>query len=317
MAGPDFLVVGLHKSGTTWLHRNLAEDSRFVMPLVKEVNYFNFLECPNDREWIQREYYRDLLSTIEGERTSGNVPCSGLGEPLIDVALRQARAPHTPEWYEGLFSTKTSGQAAGEVSPNYAGLAIDAISRIRSKYNLHVFLLLRNPVDRLWSALRMELGRRGLEASDSRGIVELLGDAGMWHLRLDYGAVVSNWKEAFGESLHLLCYEEIAVRPEDVLDNFARTLRVGPGDPWYKARTIFNKGDPVAIPTWLGHWAFEALEGSLNFMQANFPTVPSSWSMDTDDRPPSVRNARGGALVSPTLMPPETRQAPANGLKDG
>src|SRR5215471_17299234 len=42
-AGPDFLCVGAHKAGTTWLYRQLDSHPDFWMPPVKELHYFDQL----------------------------------------------------------------------------------------------------------------------------------------------------------------------------------------------------------------------------------------------------------------------------------
>src|ERR1700693_6546256 len=42
-AQPDFLCVGAHKSGTTWLYRQLDSHPDFWMPPIKELHYFDQL----------------------------------------------------------------------------------------------------------------------------------------------------------------------------------------------------------------------------------------------------------------------------------
>src|SRR5438477_9875293 len=42
-ARPDFLCVGVHKSGTTWLYQQLDSHPDFWMPPMKELHYFDQL----------------------------------------------------------------------------------------------------------------------------------------------------------------------------------------------------------------------------------------------------------------------------------
>ena len=42
-AGPDFLCVGVHKGGTTWLYQQLDSHPDFWMPPLKELHYFDQL----------------------------------------------------------------------------------------------------------------------------------------------------------------------------------------------------------------------------------------------------------------------------------
>ena len=42
--GPDFLVIGAQRAGTTWLHRVLRQHPSLWLPPVKELHYFDRLE---------------------------------------------------------------------------------------------------------------------------------------------------------------------------------------------------------------------------------------------------------------------------------
>src|SRR3989449_8722430 len=42
-AGPDFLCIGAHKGGTTWLYQQLDSHPDFWMPPFKELHYFDQL----------------------------------------------------------------------------------------------------------------------------------------------------------------------------------------------------------------------------------------------------------------------------------
>src|ERR1700756_1724896 len=42
-AQPDFLCVGIHKGGTTWLYQQLDSHPDFWMPPLKELHYFDQL----------------------------------------------------------------------------------------------------------------------------------------------------------------------------------------------------------------------------------------------------------------------------------
>src|SRR5678815_3591458 len=42
-AGPDFLCVGVHKGGTTWLYQQFDSHPDFWMPPLKELHYFDQL----------------------------------------------------------------------------------------------------------------------------------------------------------------------------------------------------------------------------------------------------------------------------------
>src|SRR5207245_8007632 len=70
-AGPDFLCVGAHKGGTTWLYQQLDSHPDFWMPPVKELHYLDQLSRvqrtspPRCRDEIGRASRRDRVSTPE------------------------------------------------------------------------------------------------------------------------------------------------------------------------------------------------------------------------------------------------------------
>ena len=57
--GPDFIVAGLMKTSTSWLYQVLAKNRNFDMPLIKESNYFSYLQ--------------NQISGNSGENVLGNV----------------------------------------------------------------------------------------------------------------------------------------------------------------------------------------------------------------------------------------------------
>src|SRR4029079_17348643 len=61
--GPDFLVIGAQRAGTTWLHRVLRQHPALWLPPVKELHYFDKLN--RTRTWLDakersRVIYRNL-----------------------------------------------------------------------------------------------------------------------------------------------------------------------------------------------------------------------------------------------------------------
>src|SRR3954453_13745340 len=93
--GPDFLCIGAHKAGSTWLYQQLDSHPDFWMPPVKELHYFDelsripsvasararderdrrFLEsikCLSERSHIDLEGYASLFET-KGFLLSGDI----------------------------------------------------------------------------------------------------------------------------------------------------------------------------------------------------------------------------------------------------
>ena len=126
---PNFLVIGAHRSGTTSLYYELAQDAQFFMAPVKETNFFAVAKGETD------------LPLTPNARTR-----------LIE------RSIVTAEEYVALFDGSSGAVAVGEVSPSYL-YSPTAAKRIKASLpQAKLVAILRNPVDRAYSAFARRTG---------------------------------------------------------------------------------------------------------------------------------------------------------------
>ena len=139
MGKPDFLCVGMQKAGTGSLWKFLSNDSRFWMPMVKELAHFNrgslkekklqrarnYHDRFSDAGWIKRA----LINRRRAAR--GQKPVSradvGFAENYYSYLLNN----RTDEDYLKLFSTVPPGKLTGDITPNYSGIREDKIEHGR------------------------------------------------------------------------------------------------------------------------------------------------------------------------------------------
>src|SRR5215208_8098181 len=57
---PDFLCIGVHKGGTTWLYQQLDSHPDFWMLPLKELHYFDQLSCVHQSSSPRCRDERDL-----------------------------------------------------------------------------------------------------------------------------------------------------------------------------------------------------------------------------------------------------------------
>jgi hypothetical protein len=176
-ARPDFLCVGVHKGGTTWLYQQLDAHPDFWMPPLKELHYFDQLSRVQRSSSSRFRDERDLRF-LESINSLSAKPC-------IDF-----------EHYARLFEAK-GPLLSGDISPNYSTLSKEVIRQIVGYFpKLKVIFLARDPVERLWSHLSMEVRYRQIEAFDVTDIDEVNRNVlrrGML-LRSYPSAVVARWK---------------------------------------------------------------------------------------------------------------------------
>jgi hypothetical protein len=146
-AGPDFLCIGAHKSGTTWLYHQLEAHPEFWMPPFKELHYLDQLGRVDRASAPRRKDQRDLRFL----------------ENLHNLA---ARSHIDLEGYACLFEPKGS-LLSGDISPGYSTLHGKVIRQVVRYFpNLKVLFLARDPVERVWSHLSMAVRSRQIDPFD-------------------------------------------------------------------------------------------------------------------------------------------------------
>lgn len=120
---PNFLIVGASKSGTTSLYRYLQHHPEVFLPGLKEPRFF---VAP-----IYRRLSKD--------------------DPRYEILMKDT--VFTPEDYANLFSRANNAKAIGEASVAYLYYYHTSIPLIK-KYlgDVKIIIMLRNPVDRAFSA---------------------------------------------------------------------------------------------------------------------------------------------------------------------
>ena len=223
-ARPDFLCVGAHKGGTTWLYQQLDSHPDFWMPPVKELHYFDQLSrvhrtsrprCRDDRDLGFLESLKSLSA-----------------KPYIDL-----------EHYAQLFEPKAS-LLSGDISPNYSTLGNEVIRRVVGYFpNLKVIFLARDPVERAWSHLSMEVRYRQIEPFDATDIDQVdrnLLRRGML-LRSYPSAVVARWKRnVHPDRFRIYFFDDLKRNPTELRCSILRFLGADPDKPSRRVTTDYN-----------------------------------------------------------------------------
>ena len=182
------------------------------MPPVKELHYFDQLSRiqraahPRCRDERDRRFLERLKSLS--------------AEPGIDL-----------ENYGRLFEPKAL-LISGDISPNYSTLSDEVIRQVvRYFSNLKVIFLARDPVQRFWSHLSMEVQYHQIEPFDATDINEVnrnLSRRGML-LRSYPSAVVARWKR-YVDSEHFRVYffDDLQNNPAELRRTILRFLGADP-----------------------------------------------------------------------------------------
>ena len=214
--GPDFLVIGAQRAGTTWLHRVLRQHPSLWLPPVKELHYFDRLETT-----------RTILDPKERRRV-GLKQLLSLDPWLVSYWLRA----RSDEWYARLFrDAKAKGLVAGEITPAYATLDETVLRRIkRLNDNIKLIFVMRDPVERAWSAVN-NAAKKGIDASTVEKSIKRARESGA-AARSAYADTIRRLEAVFPASqVHYCFFEDLRDRPEALTSDLFSFLGVAPVPP--------------------------------------------------------------------------------------
>jgi hypothetical protein len=131
-----------------------------------------------------------------------------------------------------MFPQQRDGLVHGDITPAYAILPSSVVCQVHhAAPKARVFLSVRNPMERAWSAALYLLNRCQMdpaEASDE-WFIDVVRS---WRCRAKstFSETVIRWDEVFGaDQLHVLFYDDIVSQPATVLRDLAVHLHVDEG----------------------------------------------------------------------------------------
>ena len=159
MAPVILFGMGAAKAGSSWLYTWLQRHPECHFRAVKELHYFDTFDLGSPKSKV-----KSLTDQMDRARARN-------AQMHVQTALAELRAlfekPENMLDYIA-YMEKGAGPArvVGDITPAYALLSERRLARMAEVEGAHFLYLMRDPVDRLWSHIRMIAGRRS-----PRGIV--------------------------------------------------------------------------------------------------------------------------------------------------
>lgn len=221
---PGALCIGAQKAGTSWLAQMLGQHPQVWIPPFKEVQYFNHLHIPEHRRWIAW-HYRNKPQEIRERHKMRKIYL----EPELDAyltAIASGKMFHN-QWYKRVFAPAPEHAIPMDFTPEYSTLpeeGVDAVAKLLPKAK--VIYLLRHPVDRAISQLRMNLRR---ENRTPQTLADWLAEVDNPVLfdRGDYATYLPRWRARFPDML-VIPFGLIGSDPGAVMDAVEAYLGIGP-----------------------------------------------------------------------------------------
>lgn len=219
MTGPNFVGVGMQKSGTRWLYTQLRGHPDFWMPPLKEFQFF-------------RNTFPGAKALGTCEKRLSQPHDAADGEFLRRMLAMERRSDQPIEVYRSLFEP-AQGRLTGEITPTYSGFSPEAVAGIRTKLGpVQVILIVRDPVERAWSALNDGVNDGHFDPAS-------VTDPGLMGRTLDEPRLAdishpsrthAAWSRHF--PVKVAFYEDVVERPEALREELAVHLGARAGAAW-------------------------------------------------------------------------------------
>ncbi|MBW2605472.1 MAG: sulfotransferase [Deltaproteobacteria bacterium] len=183
--GPDFVGVGMQKSGTGWVADVIAQHPGVLMR-KKEINFF-VRYFHKGYKWYH-SWFQDKNGRMAGEFTQ-----SYMISPRTDSSHKEFYPNWNPR--RSLFFWRRQPSARDELKLHYPGV--------------RVFAVFRNPVDRAWSAYWYWRHRKERIGKSIVSFNRMWVDDGRWICsRGLYADYLAHWRETFPD-IGVFFYDDI------------------------------------------------------------------------------------------------------------
>jgi hypothetical protein len=281
--------VGATKAGTSWLYRYLHDHADCQMKAVKELHYFDTFDAETRDKQLQeflraRDRFAKMRLEAEAEDKGWKVRNMERRITDMDALIRVIGGVRDGDekYLAYLEKGVEEGQLTGDITPSYSLLDENMLRRMHKAAPSAKFLfLVRDPLDRLWSHIRMQ-AKRYLQEGQT---VEKKSNAILWrvlnkgqetHLleRGDYLGTVARLRRAVPQEQLMVEYAEnlfTEVGQRRVCEFLEITYTAA------KTEERVHAGLPVVIRESLAVQAVELLKDHYEWANRTVGPLPEEW----------------------------------------
>ncbi len=203
--------VGAAKAGTSWLYKYLHDRPDCALRSLKELHYWDTFDPESCKKQVEVEERRIMaFKALQDQARTKNQAWRvlNLERRILDASgLRDVlKADRKDDFVYKSYLEMTNNDAKlfADITPSYGLLDIAMMNRMVMSYeSSRVLFLLRDPVERLWSHIRMQAIRQpnpeGEISAKAKGIFEnLINNNKEKNIirRGDYSTISSNLEQA-------------------------------------------------------------------------------------------------------------------------
>ncbi|QUS35522.1 sulfotransferase [Falsirhodobacter algicola] len=262
------LGVGATKSGTTWLFDQLASHPDCHLRAIKELHYFDTFA---GGRWKRQLPKLEARAAKAGGRLRDDL------QQWIGV-MRRGRLCLRD--YLGYLSEGRGDRGLiGDITPSYSLLPARILRRVASMGDVRVLYLMRDPVARLWSQVRMDAKRAATHRTEIAGLAQqmldraLAGQGGAW-MRSDYAGALKRLDAAVDPRKLCVAFYETLMTPQG-FDRITSFLGIAPHRPDFAKRV--HGGVDVTLSQADRARALTALRPQYDAVARRAGELPAAW----------------------------------------
>jgi hypothetical protein len=252
---PDFTCIGPTKTGTTWLFGMLSKHPEVWLPPFKEIRYLNegnvvpahsLMRLLFSSHWHFKIMRRNLVRNFRGLARLRTWKPARFENPWW--FFRYCFGRRSYDWYSGLFPAE-AGLLSGDISPNYYEIPTEKIEEL-SRFNpsIKILMLLRNPVERVWSLASMVMLKDQHRSIGEVRPKEFIAYFDRVYARwTPYREAIRRWTSHF-QDVFVGRYDHLDKNPQDFFRQVTDFLEIAPDrvpQSYLQRRVNLGLGEPL------------------------------------------------------------------------
>ncbi|ARU01118.1 sulfotransferase [Yoonia vestfoldensis] len=289
MPDPAILYcVGATKAGTSWFYRLLHDHPDCALPAVKEAHYWDtFAAADRAKQLAAFDLRLQELRAARAEAVAADRgwQIRNLDRRIADmtglIAVLAGDRRDDVAYLDWLTQGRGTARLYADMTPNYATLPDAQLERMVTASPLtKVIYLIRDPLDRLWSHIRMQAHRQRqsheiYEKKANNILFRMLNRGQETHIlaRGDYAGVIEKLRRVVPADRLMVAFAETLLTPEG-LARVCAFLGIAPVD--VPAQAVHD-GRPVLMLEKLRPRAQKLVFEQYDWVARNVGPLPQNW----------------------------------------
>ncbi|MCV6824704.1 MULTISPECIES: sulfotransferase [Halocynthiibacter] len=284
--------IGAAKAGTSWLFKFLESHPEVASPAVKELHYFDDADTDTpERALIKRneEIQQDIVTlelrrliSAEGKKRKLASRIERLKQ--VSALLELGYSPEAYSEYQQAEAARTNAKLTADITPAYALLSKATLKMMAGLGQTTKFIyILRDPVERLWSNIRMVADARAKSNAEMAKISNRIADSilsGEGHpsfLRSDYAGTLDRLFAAVPSADRLVLFFE-RLFDQATIETLCRFLMIAPMPA--KTHRPVHAGATFPLDDTRRAGLSQLLAPQYAAVEARFGALPDRWQQN-------------------------------------